>query len=727
VDAAPGASHYSNYLGVVDDNLSPVLFDADGAITDAVLGAGNSSYILAFSAVQKVDFSSSRILEAEMVLNGKFIDGQPDSPGNPEISQQVFEGMVVHEAGHFAGLDHSQLNLSEAFDASAANDDVIPTMFPVNIHAGTSMEGASLHFDDRAALSALYPAANHAATSGVIEGTVFGYMPGVGYQGYQGANVVARKIGDSKLSAASSVSGYLFQDSTGAFGTTNVGFKGYYRIEGLPPGDYTVEVEPIDRRFRGENSVGPVNPPKEFGGIPEFWNGYNEGAVSHQGDPPAEQVVVPVSANRTATDIHFVLNWADGLYELFHPTNKPNDLDNTRFFFLPDQGAPGGYRVRRFTFSGSFPHNPANDVPVVLPDNGYVTWDFQATGLQFPIYGIPQTSLNLSSNGFITFGTPAPLIEADPTESILEHLSPRPHISALYEDLDPALGGRVSIGSDAVNLYITFEDVPLAGNAAATNSFQIALSTRGSIDLAYKNLAATSGLVGVSSGGQFTDNYLVSVDLTALQNDVANPAVTITSPANNSTVSGNVVINAGVTDPSPSSGIRSVEFFLDGGRIGIDTQAPYSMTWLTGRLTNGAKRLEVVATDNSGGRGSALSLVEVNNTGGPVLTHFISDVVESASAPTFTLNIRNDSTLDATELTLNRFWLEGRSTNGSLVRIYCNPTSGALLPRTFGTLSPGGTRSIQLHCQLPTNVAASTVRRWVDSGSAYFDGIPHTF
>lgn len=87
-----------------------------------------------------------------------------------------------------------------------------------------------------------------------------------------------------------------------------------------------------------------------------------------------------------------------------------------------------------------------------------------------------------------------------------------------------------------------------------------------------------------------TLNYNVPVDKDP-------PAVNITSPANNGTVSGNVTISANATD---DIGVTGVQFKLDGQNLGAeDTSAPYSITWDASAVT-GTHKLTALAKDASG-------------------------------------------------------------------------------------------------------------------------------
>jgi hypothetical protein len=80
--------------------------------------------------------------------------------------------------------------------------------------------------------------------------------------------------------------------------------------------------------------------------------------------------------------------------------------------------------------------------------------------------------------------------------------------------------------------------------------------------------------------------------------DNTNPSVAITSPPDGATVSGTITVTATASD---SSGISNVQFRLDGANLGApDTTAPYSVSWTTTQVSNGAHTLTAIATDSAG-------------------------------------------------------------------------------------------------------------------------------
>jgi len=222
----------SNYIAYFDgaDGINPILFDSDGSIVDAFFGSGSSDSIIGFSG-SDYDEVTGYYTEGLALLNGKFSD---------DFSYEQFKATFVHEFGHFFGLDHCQINTSYAGDGNTANDVYLPTMFPTATDDDTPL--ASLNPDDTAALTLLYPAAPGTvnAAYGNIRGTVT-WRSGLPVLG---ANVVAVKVGDEKLSQFSSVSDY-YQQNTGDYEML------------VTPGTYRLFIEPINRLFTGGSSIGP--------------------------------------------------------------------------------------------------------------------------------------------------------------------------------------------------------------------------------------------------------------------------------------------------------------------------------------------------------------------------------------------------------------------------------------------------------------------------------------
>jgi hypothetical protein len=113
-----------------------------------------------------------------------------------------------------------------------------------------------------------------------------------------------------------------------------------------------------------------------------------------------------------------------------------------------------------------------------------------------------------------------------------------------------------------------------------------------------------AGLAWTQTNGSNFDVYTTSFRTAT----AAPPAtVSITAPANLSTVAATVNVTANAT---PGGGtIAGVQFLLDGANLGAeDTVSPYSVSWDTTAVTNGTHFLTAVARDTNGGTGTATTV-----------------------------------------------------------------------------------------------------------------------
>lgn len=232
-----------NYKSLLETDsflgYTPVVFDTDGSLLNALIGDGANSQVLGFAGPITANSGPfvNEIAESQAVFNGRFVNGI-DTPSDPETSLESFQGTIKHEFGHGIGLDHSQINV-EAIRPGATQEirDAVPLEFPVAVN-----DLSIIRQDDISSVSLLYPNESELTKFGKIEGKVFrkdGSTP------VRGANVIARNIENPTLLATSCVSDYL---NDGA---------GLYTLFALPPGKYRIEVEPIDISFNDKSGIGP--------------------------------------------------------------------------------------------------------------------------------------------------------------------------------------------------------------------------------------------------------------------------------------------------------------------------------------------------------------------------------------------------------------------------------------------------------------------------------------
>ena len=331
------------FLNNLDSDTSPIIFDDDGSVTDAIFGFSANRVTIGFAAPFNVavteDGTRSHVENGWAVLNGRFFDGM-SAPG--DIAEIDFKGTFVHEFGHYIGLSHTQINAEQLFISDPTD---VPSMFPVAIDG----MGINLTADDIAAVSSLYPGPLFANTTAVISGRVF--MPD-GISHFQGGNIIARNTLDPRKKAYSSVSGFLHSDpdEPGDGGSNDPQLLGFYEIRGLEPGDYFVSVEQINPSFSGASGVGPLETPAALPGVAEFYNNNDT-----NGDINDCASMITVSAGQTVESIDIIINDPQ-LIGFDISENEPNDS------FSQSQNVPALITVNGEIGLGNFIARDTRDV-----------------------------------------------------------------------------------------------------------------------------------------------------------------------------------------------------------------------------------------------------------------------------------------------------------------------------------------------------------------------------
>lgn len=312
-----------------NDGTNPVIYDSSGAITDAIFGPGSG--VLGAAGPSLLVPSSAKLVKGFAIFNGKEFT---------EDSTTILRAVITHELGHFLGLGHSQTNGTRVggtipgFLGTVETEDV-ETMFPLLIDAAEQPHPMStLHKDDVAAISTLYPTPAFSATTGSLQGDVLDFD---GTTPLQGINVIARNVANPFADAVSCVSGALAGGRLGGSGL------GGWALRGLTPGaTYLVYIEEVGGFFVGGASVGPLDPPldvdsTDLAAFLEFWSGEDESAENPPDDPSAGQGIL-VEAGRSLGGIDFLFNGtaprvyaltpASGLYD------EPQQIQVTGANFL---------------------------------------------------------------------------------------------------------------------------------------------------------------------------------------------------------------------------------------------------------------------------------------------------------------------------------------------------------------------------------------------------------
>ncbi|HSB12785.1 MAG TPA: PPC domain-containing protein [Blastocatellia bacterium] len=333
---------------------NPIIFDSDGSIT----GGGG---VLGFFGFLQTDdpLSPSELREGFVVLNGSPLTRRT-------ISTTSFLGVFTHEFGHFAGpLDHAQINgniasngkgsiLPSGFTEAQAFDLYAPfteTLFPFIFDGprGSQLADqfkdsgffvATLDLDTQNALSNLYPAPDYLASRGSLEGRVL-FKLGATEIPISGINVIARRIdqgaypppeGTTAFPSAPTVDsdgvpqlppaqGATDSLATVASAVTGLDFgSGTYRIQGLPAGQYLVEIQQINPDAIAGSGIGPLRNPFTLPVKEEFFNGSENSSNSSSVFMP-----VTVSAGQLTSGIDLIINGVSTGPPALVDEREPND------------------------------------------------------------------------------------------------------------------------------------------------------------------------------------------------------------------------------------------------------------------------------------------------------------------------------------------------------------------------------------------------------------------
>ena len=196
------------------------------------------------------------------------------------------------------------------------------------------------------------------------------------------------------------------------------------------------------------------------------------------------------------------------------------------------------------------------------------------------LYNRPLTAAEIQSDMAVPLGGPPP---PDTTQPVVSITAPANNSFAR---------GTVTITATATDNSGTVASVQFlvngapVGPAATSVPFSASWSTVG--------LTGPVVLTAVATDGSGNSRTSAAVNVVV---DNTGPAVALTAPAAGP-VSGTVAVSATATD---TAGVASVQFQVDGSNIGTaDTSAPYSVSWNTGSVANGAHVLTAVAVDAAG-------------------------------------------------------------------------------------------------------------------------------
>ncbi|HSX29232.1 MAG TPA: Ig-like domain-containing protein [Candidatus Saccharimonadales bacterium] len=186
---------------------------------------------------------------------------------------------------------------------------------------------------------------------------------------------------------------------------------------------------------------------------------------------------------------------------------------------------------------------------------------------------------------------------------------------------------RINVPDTTNNTYLLEIDgnkcYTVGGGSIATNSWVWVAhqngNTASTIDVALAQGSRSIKLIGNKPNVKI-DRLVFTSDLSCtptgngdncnVPSDTSAPAVRITAPAADASVSGTVNMTATATD---TVGVAKVEFYVNSSLLGSDTSSPYGVSWDTTKVPNGTQLLTAKAYDAAGNVGVDSFNVSVEN------------------------------------------------------------------------------------------------------------------
>ena len=253
-------------------------------------------------------------------------------------------------------------------------------------------------------------------------------------------------------------------------------------------------------------------------------------------------------------------------------------------------GAAVSFYVNGVLSSSSSPmdahsfRNGTNSLRVGGQNRGGVNREFPGRIDELRIYTLWQTALEIQTDMDTPVGGPG-----DTTPPTVAMTSP-PN--------GATVSGTFMIAADAA------DDVGVVGVR-----FKLDGVNMGAEDLTapYSTTFGTGGVpngvhtltaVARDAAGNTTTSTAVSITVQNIAPDSMPPAVSLIAPADGVTVSGAVTVSATASD---NVGVVGVQFRVDGVNVGAeDTSSPFSTSWVTAIVADGAHTITAVARDAAG-------------------------------------------------------------------------------------------------------------------------------
>lgn len=249
-------------LTPIRDGISPLAFDDNGEIVAQVFGELSEFTILGFAGPDFVE--GDQIIEGQAVFNCRcvlkecvFQNPITDEEETISSTEIDFIATMMHELGHFIGLDHTGLhgNYFQNCMDNGSDCELIPLMYPVSY---PRQDEVTIHRDDEIAILSLYGESGWDDGLCTIEGDI---------KDINGNTIMCAEIhmiaNNPEFSSSAPIGLEVKFDDKNNDGSPGIDGEcsencGRFVLRGLDPDQlYILRLEPINPIFVNGSSVGP--------------------------------------------------------------------------------------------------------------------------------------------------------------------------------------------------------------------------------------------------------------------------------------------------------------------------------------------------------------------------------------------------------------------------------------------------------------------------------------
>lgn len=251
----------SSSSSLLTDGINPIIFDANGSITEELFGSDAVSTVIAKASLNGFSSDFSTVQDGQILINCECLYDPLDSPcftnGNLDTvtwDEDQLDAAIITELGRFFNLGYSQ-NETSTFDSTITTEYTnFPLMFPLQFNPGTDPEPRQ---DDVVALARLYPSStvveDYCLVKGVLLNSSSETLSCIDVVATTGiaSQTVSQVSGTLSAGTDSNSDGDIVDDGEC---DTNCGYFEFYLRSGL---EYSIQIQEVGAAYIDDDAIGP--------------------------------------------------------------------------------------------------------------------------------------------------------------------------------------------------------------------------------------------------------------------------------------------------------------------------------------------------------------------------------------------------------------------------------------------------------------------------------------